>query len=95
MYNLGIRFIERFSELTPEQYIRYVDDIFLIVEDLRIIEEIKIKLIVISVLKFTNEIGKDNRLVFLDCLSIKLVNQIITPVYAKETSRSDYLRDLY
>ena len=44
-----------------------------------------------SVLNCTHEVEKDNRLAFLDCLSTKLDNRIITSVYVKETSGSDCL----
>ena len=44
-----------------------------------------------SVLNLTLEIEKDNRLAFLDCLSTKPDNRIITSVNVKETSVSDCL----
>ena len=91
MCDLENRFFERFPGLKPKLYTRYVDDIFMVVEDQQIIEEIKTELSIMSVLNFTHEIEKDNRLAFLDCLSTKLDNRIVTSVYVKETSGSDVL----
>ena len=46
-----------------------------------------------SVQSFTHEIEKDNRIDFIDRLSTKLDNRILTCVYVKETSGSTYLND--
>ena len=77
--------------LKPKLYQRYIDDIFLVVNNLEELTQIKAKFQSESILNFTHEVEKDNQLSFLDCLVTKLNDSFQTSVYVKDTHNGDCL----
>jgi hypothetical protein len=69
------------ENLKPEIYCRYVDDIFLIIEDSEKLISLKNSLELNSVLKFTYELGTNNALPFLDILVKSDANCFQTTVF--------------
>ena len=76
-------------QAAPLIYARYVDDVFLLLENINQLHDIKTLFENNSVLRFTYEEQKNNQLVFLDVLLQKINNEITTSVYTKETSTGD------
>lgn len=79
------------NNLKPKIYCRYVDDIFLLVEDENKVIELKDKFESNSILKFTYEMGSGNRLAFLDVNVSQTNNSFDTSVYVKSTNIDDCL----
>jgi hypothetical protein len=76
--------------LRPNLYLRYVDDIFIVVQDTEQLENIRCAFENNSVLKFTHEIG-NNKLPFLD-VEIELNNRKFeSKVYTKPTNTGECL----
>ena len=73
-------------EKPPYTYARYVDDIFMEIDDLKQLLDLKSQFENNSVLKFTYEMNLDNKLPFLDVLVDTSNNVFDTKVYRKPTS---------
>jgi len=80
---------ERNPTLKPLVYTRYVDDCFLLVDNVDQIDSIKRQFEENSVLKFTHELEKSKQLPFLDSLIRIHGNKIQTSVYIKSTNFGD------
>ena len=89
MCNLENKIAQDYPEDMPFIYARYVDDIFLLVQNVSQINKLKNLFEVHSVLKFTFEIEKNNQLAFLDTILTKQESTISTTVYVKTTSSGD------
>ncbi|XP_076044812.1 uncharacterized protein LOC143027411 [Oratosquilla oratoria] len=97
---LGVLFAQAFMAHVEEEAIkkslltkpvldrRYVDDIFVCVDDLQLLEELRSNLQVISGLKFTVELNENNRLPFLDVMVYGSSDAFITSIYRKPTNAS-------
>ena len=72
-------------------YCRYVDDIFLSMENFKALETIKNKLEEKSVLKVSYEIEVNKQLSFLDSLVKREENHLQTAVYIKNTNTGDIM----
>ena len=68
---------------------RYVDDIFLVINSEIQLQELKQLFEDNSVLTFTSEKEKNNRLAFLDILLHKINNTVLTSVHTKDTSTGE------
>ena len=77
--------------LKSNLFVRYIDDIFVVIEDAKSIKQIKQAFESQSVLSFTHEKVKDNRLSFLDCLITIFVEGFSTLVHIKETKNGSCL----
>ena len=75
----------------PLIYTRYVDDIFLIINSIKTLEEIKSKFENLSILKFTYEIEQKKKLAFLDVEITRTNNlkPLSTAVHRKETNSDE------
>jgi hypothetical protein len=73
MCHLENSILENYLEVKPKLYLRYVDDIFLLVDSIGCITRLKNDFESNSVLKFTFEIQKLNQLPFLDVLIKKMI----------------------
>ena len=91
MCYLENKVFEKYPSLKPRLYTRYVDDIFVVIDDLSDIDAIKDKFQGESVLQFTHEPEKDRKLAFLDCLVEHFGESYQTSVYIKETNAGDCL----
>lgn len=70
----------------PAIYTRYVDDIFMIINNISTLQEIKTKMESLSVLKFTYEVETRKSLPFLDVLVRRVSdNTLHTSVFVKQT----------
>ena len=69
----------------PKIYARYVDDIFLLVDDLQYIDNLKKSFEENSVLRFTFEMNNNFKIPFLDILVDNSDNTFKTVVYRKPT----------
>ena len=65
MCNLENNTFSDCPELKPKLYARYIDDIFLVVNNLEELNQIKAKFQSDSILNFTHEVEKDNQLSLL------------------------------
>ena len=72
--------------IKPSIYTRYVDDIFVVVENENKLLELKSKLEETSILKFTCEISTNNYIPFLDVNVKNIRNRFITSIYTKDTN---------
>ncbi|XP_076056271.1 uncharacterized protein LOC143034215 [Oratosquilla oratoria] len=70
----------------PILYRRYVDDIYVCVDDLQLFEELRSNLQVISGLRFTVELNKNNRLPSLDVMVDGASDAFITSIYRTPTN---------
>ena len=70
----------------PQIYCRYIDDIFVLVEDVKELEELREAFARTSGLHFTKEISRDGTLPFLDILLKFDGDNVQTSVYVKETN---------
>lgn len=70
----------------PKVYCRYVDDIFIVTENVREIINLKEKFEECSVLKLTYELEKDKNINFLDVHIEKNGEKFETSVYRKDTN---------
>lgn len=91
MCHLENRVFEQYPNLKPKLYTRYVDDIFVVVDDIAKIDDVKKKFEEESVLKFTHEPEKDRKLAFLDCMVERFEQKYVTSVYVKQTNAGDCL----
>ena len=73
----------------PLVYTRYVDDIFLIIDKISVLDEIKTKFQEISVLNFTYEIERNKSLSFLDVAVTRRDGKLTTTVHTKATNSGD------
>jgi hypothetical protein len=89
MADLEERILRSYPENAPLLYARYVDDIFLLVENSNQLVTLKTLFENNSVLKFTYEEEKNNKLHFLDVLINNMNGSISTSVYTKSTSTGD------
>jgi len=80
---------DRTPNLKPLVYTRYVDDCFLLVDNVDQIDMIKRHFEANSVLKFTHELEKSRQLPFLDSLIRIQDNKLLTSVYVKPTNFGD------
>jgi hypothetical protein len=80
MSNLENKVLPKWAE-KPTVYCRYIDDIFLVINDLNHILKLKEKFEKESCLRFTYEIEKENNLHFLDVQLNRNENNIETSVY--------------
>jgi len=76
-------------DLKPLVYARYVDDCFLLVNDVKQIDHIRHLFEINSVLKFTHELEKSKQLPFLDSLISIKNNKLQSSVYVKPTNFGD------
>ena len=77
--------METISE-RPEIYCRYIDDIFVVVQNEQQLKDLKNIFERLSCLKFTYELPNKDSLPFLDVLVKKETNKYITSVYTKSTN---------
>jgi hypothetical protein len=75
----------------PTIYCRYIYDIFLLVNNIRVLENIKSEFQHNSVLKFTFEIEQRRQLTFLDVNVARKNNNFRTSVYVKPTISGDLI----
>ena len=80
------------STIVPIIYLRYVDDIFLMVPKAQTLRTLKESFELNSVLKFTHEIESNRKLAFLDCMVTKGSGKLATAIYTKDTSSGESLR---
>ena len=73
----------------PEIYTRYVDDIFLIVKNIKVLEETKEKFTNLSSLNFTYEIEQNKSLPFLDVSVTRHQDALSTTVHTKATNSDE------
>jgi len=85
--NLENKTLNENPSLKPEMYSRYVDDIFIVVNNEDQIKNLKSKLEQNSKLKFTYELNINNKLPFLDVLVDNNNESITTKVYRKPTDK--------
>ena len=85
MVHIENQLIPSFSKSHDITSCRYVDDIFIIVENHSILEQICIAFENSTVLKFTYEVEKNKRLSFLDCIIERREGTLTTSVYVKYT----------
>ena len=80
--------------IKPNLYARYVDDIFIQIQSVDHLEQLRQKFQDNSVLKFTFEIGISNKLPFLDVMIDSSNNNFQTTVYHKPTDQGHCLNAL-
>lgn len=91
MCNLENKVFDEHPDLKPEIYVRYVDDCFLVVDNIEKLERIKREFETESVLQFTYEKEKNKQLSFLDSLIMRQDNVFKTSVFVKSTNHGDCL----
>ena len=89
MCNLENKVFQENPSLKPALYTRYVDDIFVAVENAELLELIKNEFESKSVLQFTYENEKCEKLTFLDCIVTRMNEKFHTGVYVKDTNNGD------
>lgn len=89
MCNIENKIFEEHPEDMPLIYARYVDDIFILVNNRDEIRNLRNLFEAYSVLKFTYEEEREKQLVFLDTLLKRTEEAINTAVYTKTTSTGD------
>jgi len=72
--------------LKPKIYLRYIDDIFIAINDINNIDQLIDSLQSNSILKFTKELENNNKLPFLDVQLQRDDNSFTTSVYVKPTN---------
>ena len=75
----------------PRLYVRYVDDILVLLDDENHIKILQTEFQNVSVLKFTYELNINNTIPFLDVLVDNNQNEYITTPYKKPTSQNSCL----
>ena len=88
------RVFEMHPEATPLIYARYVDDIFILSKSKNELEQLRNLFETQSVLKFTTESERDEKLSFLDVMMKKESNRIVTSVHTKATNNGDVINYL-
>ena len=91
MCNLENKTFSEHPELKLKPYARYVDDIFIVFSNVEQLNMITSKFQSDSILNYTHEVEKDNKLYFLDCLVTKLDSSFQTSVYVKSIQNGDCL----
>ena len=79
------------NEDKPSVYCRYVDDIFLLIPNVRILHKLKDQFENQSILKFTYEIEENKKISFLDVNVRKSGDRLHTAVHVKSTNTGDCL----
>ena len=79
------------SDLKPKLYVRYVDDILILTDSNNNVLELKKAFENNSVLSFSCEFSKDNKLPFLDVLVDVHPNNFVTSPYKKPSSKNSPL----
>ena len=79
------RVMER-AGIRPQTYCRYIDDIFVEVQSLQDLQELKAEFERLSTLSFTLEPSNEDSLPFLDALVTKEADKYKTTVYTKKTN---------
>ena len=74
------------QSVKPLLYCRYIDDIFVCVDNLHLLEELRYSLQSISGLNFSVELNSNNTLPFLDVLVEAAHDDFVTSVYRKPTN---------
>ena len=82
------------KQIKLNTYIRYVDDIFLLVDNENEIKKVKEIFQQVSCLKFSYELEKENKISFLDVLLKKENGIIDLSVYVKTTNNGDTINYL-
>ena len=91
MCYLENKIFNEIPNLKPILYLRYVDDIYLILENKALVNNLQQQFESNSVLKFTFEFETKNKLPFLDVLLQRTNTNIVTSVYVKSTNYGDCL----
>ena len=94
MCYLENKVFEKYPSLKPRLYTRYVDNIFVVIDDLsgnRRHQRKVSRIICIAAYTYTHEPEKDHKLAFLDCLFEHFGESYQTSVYIKETNVGDCL----
>ena len=91
MCHLENKTFEEHPEIKPAICARYVDDCFLVVNNIQLLLDLKHKFEAESVLKFTYEEEKSGKLPFLDTLIKRSDNSFKTAVFVKSTYLGDCL----
>jgi hypothetical protein len=89
MCELENKIFEQYPEKAPLVYARYVDDIFVMVDDAIKLTELKNLFECHSVLKFTFEKEKNDQLAFLDVLVKRHESELLTSVHVKSTNSGE------
>ncbi|KAF2348661.1 Reverse transcriptase domain, partial [Trinorchestia longiramus] len=91
MTALENKILESSTDVKPHTYCRYVDDCFIVTDNIQSLEELKNSFERNSVLKFTSELGLQNKINFLDVHIEAKDNNYETSVYQKPTNAGIYL----
>ncbi|XP_076028482.1 uncharacterized protein LOC143017581 [Oratosquilla oratoria] len=75
----------------PHLYLRYVNNIFVYVSDVHVLEELRSNLQAISELQFSTELNVNNKIPFLDVLVDATSDNFKTMVYCKPTDNDRFL----
>jgi len=75
----------------PTVYCRYIDDIFLVIDNVQDLEKLKKNFEENSILQFTYELETKKQIPFLDTLVSRTNSELTTTVFRKETSSSECL----
>ncbi|XP_076032507.1 uncharacterized protein LOC143020226 [Oratosquilla oratoria] len=78
----------------PHLYLRYVDDIFVCVENVHMLEELRAKLQVCSGLQFTLELNVSNKILFLYVLVDATSDSFTTNIYCNPTDAGKCMNGL-
>ena len=89
--NFENKIFSEHPEQKPRLYARYINDIFLVVNNVEELKQIRAKFQSDSILNFTHEVEKDNQLSFLECLVRNLNNSFQTSGYVKVAHNGDCL----
>jgi hypothetical protein len=84
MCNLDNYIFDKYPELKPNLYVRYVDDICIVANKFNIVTQLKEIFEQHSVLKFTFETESKKNMPFLDVLINRSDNKFKTSVYVKK-----------
>ena len=87
--NLENKILPTIRDIEKCIYCRYVDDIFLVLPNFKLLETIKSQFETHSSLKFTYEVESNKKLAFLDTLIAREKQSLSTTVYTKKTSTGE------
>ena len=90
MCNLENKVFGENQNLLPSMYARYVDDVFMVVQNWEQVETIKSNFEEHSELKFTHEHEKAKSLFFMDTVVTRLQTDFHTAIYTKNTITCNY-----